>query len=924
MRWLFLLAVTVSSIFAQRAVTSATVTGRAEDSSGALVCGITIDMTNLDTNQAWAAVTDDDGRYRFSFLPVGSYRLRAEVTGFEPFARQVILTVGQAFDVPVRLSVAGSKERVEVRDEPPLVEAVRTQVAETIVPREMDSLPLNGRNYLDLALLTPAVSRTNTGNNERFAETSAVPGTGLSVAGQRNLNNGFLVDGVSANDDAADLAGTFYSQEVIREFQVVTSGAIAEFGRASAGAVNVLTRSGTNRWQGRLYGFLRDQRVDARNPFATRKDPLTQTQYGATAGGPLVRNRTFLFSNFEQTRLHRAGFVTISPANVEGVNAALARAGYRGPRAATGEFATGFHATNYFARLDHALSGRHQLSARYNAYDISSRNARNAGGLNDVSRGTGLENRDQTFALSEAATLSPRTVNETRFQFTRSRLAAPVNDRLGPAINISGVASLGVATFSPEERSIDLVQVMNNTSTSRGAHFLKAGADFLYNRVNIVFPGALQGVYTFANLAALQASRYITLQQAFGEPAQFQSNPNLGLFMQEEWRPRPDLTINAGLRYDLQSLPDPIRTDRDNLGPRFGLAFAPRDQKTVVRASYGIHVDRVPLRATSNALQRDGLKYKVAVVSFGEPAAPVFPSVLAGFPAGLLTSITAIDPGIRSGYAQQANVQIERELTPKTSLSVGYLWLRGRNLILSRNVNVPTLTAAEAARLGVSNLGRPDPRFANISRYESIGDSYYDGLMISFQNRAARWAGVRVSYTYSKAIDTAGNFFFSSPQNSFNVRDERGLSNNDQRHRLTLSGRLEVPRTPSGSAARRLAGGIQGSYIFSYSSALPFNVQTGTDRNNDTNVNDRPAGVGRNTGRGFDSATLDLRLSRRFDLRERWSLEALVESFNTLNRTNYMFPNNIFGSGATPVASFGRPTAAGDARQVQFGLRLNF
>ena len=143
-------------------------------------------------------------------------------------------------------------------------------------------LPLNGRNYLDLALLVPGVSPTNTGSNQRFAETSAVPGQGISIAGQRNLYNSFVVDGVSANDDAADLTGTYYSEEVVNQFQVITSGGIAEFGRASGGVVNIITKSGTNDWRGNLYGFARNQRFDARNPLATTKDLLTQAQYGGT------------------------------------------------------------------------------------------------------------------------------------------------------------------------------------------------------------------------------------------------------------------------------------------------------------------------------------------------------------------------------------------------------------------------------------------------------------------------------------------------------------------------------------------------------------------------------------------------------------------------------------------------------------------
>ncbi len=182
----------------------------------------------------------------FPYLPVGSYQMVAECPGFTAVNQPITLSVGQAMDVPIRLTVAGVTEDVSVSADVPTIEAARTQVAETILPREIDTLPLNGRNYLDLALLVPGVSRTNTGSSQRFAETSAVPGTGISVAGQRNMNNSFLVDGLSANDDAADLAGTFYSQDVIREFQVITSGGIAEFGRASGGVVNILTRSGTN------------------------------------------------------------------------------------------------------------------------------------------------------------------------------------------------------------------------------------------------------------------------------------------------------------------------------------------------------------------------------------------------------------------------------------------------------------------------------------------------------------------------------------------------------------------------------------------------------------------------------------------------------------------------------------------------------
>lgn len=905
---------------AQQTVTSATLSGRVVDMDGACVCGAMITVINTETRRKETAITNEAGGYKLSYLPVGNYQLVAECSGFATVNQPLTLTVGQALDVPIRLAVAGVTENVRVTNDVPTIEATRTQLAETILPHEIDNLPLNGRNYLDLAALTPGVSRSNPIANQRFPETSAVPGTGLSITGQRFINNGFVIDGLSANDDAADLPGTFYSQEVIREFQVITSGGIAQFGRASGGFVNIITQSGTNNYRGRVYGFFRNQRFDARNPLATGKDPLTQAQYGVSIGGPLVSDRTFFFTNFEQTRLHNAAVITISNANVAAVNSHLDAIAYGGSRLSSGIVSTGFNATNFLLRLDDQLTGSNQLSARYGLYNVDSINSRNVGGLNAVSRGTALNDRDQSLAIGEVAAFSSLTVNEARFQYTRSRLDAPVNDAIGPAINISGVATFGTATFSPTGRDLNTYEFVETLTTQRGLNSLKAGINYLLNRVNITFPGAVPGVYTFSSLANFEANRYATFQQAFGSASQFQSNPNLGLFIQDEWRPTANFSINAGLRYDAQFLPEPITTDANNFAPRLGIVYAPGDRKTVVRANFGIFFDRIPLRATSNALQRDGTKYRVAVVSFGQPDAPAFPNTLTAFPNGLLVSITSIDPRIKNSFSEQAGVQVERELAPATTLSIGYLHTRGLHIILSRNLNVPTVPATT----GIFNLGRPNSQFANISRFESSGDSCYSAMTVSLNRRFQRWFGFRLSYTLSKAIDDAGNAFFFTPQDNLNLNDDRGLADNDQRHMLTWSGTFEAPPIKSGKLVSRALNGFQLSYIFRYSSRLPFNILTGNDRNFDTNVNDRPAGVGRNTGKGFNLAALDLRLSRNFRLSEWLQVELLAEAFNLLNRANFQLPNNVFGTGASPLQSFGRPTAAADPRQIQFGMRLSF
>ena len=922
-------------------LTSASVTGTVRDASEAVLPGATVEIVNVQTNQRQEAVTDARGRFRLLYLPLGQYQLSVQLSGFATVRTTLTLGVGDALDLPIVLKLPTLTEAVDVQAQAPLIETRRTQVAAAITPQEVDALPLNGRNYLDLATLAPNVSRTNLRSTDRFAETSAVPGTGISVAGQRNLGNSFIVDGLSANDDAADLSGTFLSEDVIREFQVVTSGGVAEFGRASSGTISVVTRSGTNRFSGRAYEFFRDDAFDARNPLSTRKDPSTgapmkdplrQNQFGLSLGGPIAKDRAFWFGNFERTDLHRTGIVTIAPEAVSAVNSVLDSVGYRGRRIATGNYPTGYDTTNLFGRIDQKAARGSRLQVRYSLYDVGSRNARNVGALNDVSRGAALNDTDQTVAVNYLSTLSSGTINEARAQYTHSGLGAPVNDVLGPAVNINGVASWGTATFSPTARVLDVFEAVDTVTFQRGDHLVKTGGNLLYNRVNIVFPGALQGVYTFTSLANFQRGAYSTFQQAFGEPSQFQSNPNLGLFVQDEWRPRRDLTINAGLRYDLQWLPTPITLDTDNVSPRAGIAYVPGDGKTVIRASAGLYFDRIPLRATSNALQRDGTRYKVAQLSFGQTGAPVWPAVLPSFPSGVLVSVTTIDPKIQDAQSAQASVEIERALGSRISATVGYSHLRGRQIVMSHNINVPTLTAAQANALGIANLGRPNPNFGNISQYDSLGDSWFDGLTISLLTRSAPWGSARVSYTLSRSLDDAGNAFFQTPQDNANILGDRGPSDNDQRHRVVMSGTLG---DGTSRAIRRVLGGMQIGYVVSYASPLPFNPQAGVDLNNDTTINDRPVGMGRNSARmpcwadsdrtnECGTMTFDLRLSRNLRFGAHHRVELMAEAFNLFNHTNIVNVNSNFGAGTTPAATYKQVTAVADKRQIQLGVRWSW
>jgi hypothetical protein len=406
-------------------------------------------------------------------------------------------------------------------------------------------------------------------------------------------------------------------------------------------------------------------------------------------------------------------------------------------------------------------------------------------------------------------------------------------------------------------------------------------------------------------LANFQTGAYNTFAQAFGKVDWFQTNPNLGWFFQDEWRVRRDLTLNAGIRHDVSGLSAGIHTRGRNFSPRIGLAYAPGNHRTVIRLGFGQYYDRIPLRAVANALRGAGTDYKSVTLQRTQTGEPVFPNKLASFPTGTLFNLATIDPDIKNAYGLQGNLQIEREVARDTSVSIGYLYLRGNHIIMQRNLNVPTLTAAQDP----VNLGRPNPNFGNVTQYSGQGDSYYDGMTVSFQHRPSKRAAARVSYTLSKAIDNTGNFFFSSPQNNFNIRDDRGLSDNNQRHRLTMSGQVTIEK-------------FQLSPIFTYGSPYPFNIVTGGQTIQTTAA--RPPGIGRNTGVGFSSASLDVRLSRQVDVTERIKMELIAESFNILNRTNLQFPNNTFGTGTVPLPAFATATAASDPRQIQLGLRLSF
>lgn len=929
------IAAASGSAFAQETVNQASLSGRVTDPSGAVISGAKVTARQTETNQISVLFTGQDGRYRFPYLRVGRYEITAGKHGFTEVMRAVTLTVGAAFDLPFSLPVGSQATNVTVVSEAPVIESARSQIAGTVPQTEVRSLPLNGRNFLDLALLIPGVSPTNTASNQLFAETSAVPGQGLSVSSQRNFSNSFIVDGLSANDDAAGLSGIFYGLDVVNEFQVVTSGGQAEFGRALGGYMNIVTKSGTNNLHGDVYGYFRSRRLNAANALSHTVLPLTQAQYGASVGGPILRDRTFYFANFEQRMLNQSGLTTITPANVAAINARLPAAGYQGPQISTGLYPNPVHNSNFLAKVDHQISSRDQFSARYSLNDVHSRNSRGAGGLSAPSASANLDDTDQTVAVSNVAALSSRTVNETRGQLTRSRLEAQPSDPTGPAVSIAGVASFGTLSGSPTGRRNDLYEVVDNLSHQAGAHAIRAGADFLYNDDTITFPRSIRGSYSFSSLANFLSGTYNNsgFTQTFKNSVVAQTNPNIGFYVQDEWKPLANLTVNLGLRYDLQYLKT-IVTDTNNVSPRAGFAWSPfASRNIVIRGGFGLYYDRVPLRALANALLSAGntadaasLSQVSVSLSPGQAGAPSFPGILSNLtlPPGVLFNFSTMDRHMQNGYAEQGNVEVEKQVGGHGTLSVGYQHLRGLHLIISVNQNVPTCTAA-----GTNNGCRPNPAYGNNSQYSSLADSHYDGLHVSFVERPVRWGSYRVSYTYSKALDNVGEFFFSSPIDNFNIWKDYGRSDDDQRHRLVFDGSIHSPMAKGQTPWQQFSHGFQLSVMLQYYSALPFNITAGSNTVQGTAARPMVNGtfINRNAGMGFDFFNVNARLSRTFRLAEGVRLEALAEAFNLLNHMNGVTLNGTFGAGAypfNPSPAFKQITAVGDPRTAQLALRLTF
>jgi hypothetical protein len=977
-------------VLAQSQATTGVIEGRVVDESGAVVPGASVTIRNTGTNFERVTVTDADGRFRGLLLPLGPYRVSAALSGFSTSVREGLdLGVGDAIDLTLTLKVSGLQDEIVVTGEAPSVETSRTESSTKIDENSLRGLPNNGRNFLDFTRLTPGVTIVQ-----------GPDGDELSVNGQRGIHNNVSVDGADFNNPffgeqrGGQRAAFTFNLDAVKEVVVVAEGANAEFGRASAGFVNVVTKSGTNDTHGTAHVFFKNDSLagNPKRPDGSEADkfPSSQTQAGFTLGGPLQKDKLFYFvaADAQRGRSTKQTDPTRIEQSVVDYFASIGSPLENGPIDRTND------ARVFLAKLDWQASNKHLLTLRYNYTWSEQKN-----GTFDVdSWGRSANGRERDFSNavtgSVVSTLSSNVLNEFRFQLAREDRPRPYDgpDIAGQsrplpdtAFDFGSAYRFGEPFFLPVDYYDTRLQFNDNISWIHGRHSFKAGVEF--NRVKSVqtFVGFANGRYIFGStqgfLNYVKNPNYVEcsdgstsqtgscppgtgavgpvllyLQQAgvgglSVEESGTQSIPQTepAIFIQDKWQPNRKLTIQYGLRWEMQLEPDPITpvsqvfyapligktvtpagfaaqafpsdgtipSDKKMIQPRLGIAWDPKgDGKTVVRANGGIFYARVPGLNLAGSRSTNGSRgqsiFRASFFhDFNGPAVPAYPNLI---PASEIGSpdhpgVTVFSKDFQNPRTYSGSLSIEREVAPLTTVLVQYNHAKSVHLTRFVDRNDPLLGSPWSTGIGASN------GIGVLTTVESSAKSLYRGLTIGLNKRwSHNWQG-QANYTLSKDLaddDNERDPFSFRYAKVTDLAAEYGPSDRDQRHRF------------NGYVLWQAPGALNVNVRYSYRSAQPKSIKAdGTDANTPQDrINADGSVTTRNLGRKDNSLSeVDLRLSRAFKLGGDLRLEPIVEVFNLLNRRNLKRPevtSLVFNFDGTVQSGLGDP------RQVQLGARLTW
>ena len=918
-------------LHAQTGAVNGSIQGSVTDATGGVMQAASIKVVNLATGYTREAQTNANGLYNVPLLPLGLYRVEVSAAGFAPFVRSgVTVDVARATQLDARLQVAGTEQAVTVQGDASIVR-LESSVAGTLSQRSMENLPLTSRNVQNLALFVPGVTGRR---DDEFGTTQFAFG-GMD-------RRGFMVDGADNTQRGGQLRLGIFSTETIAEVKVEQNAMAAEYGRTVGGIVNMVTRGGSNDFHGMFLYLARRPGLIARPSLAAVNPFQQRATYSLTASGPIKKDKIFFFANGEFHPLDQPRPITISPGNAAALGLAASELG-------SAPFAQRFQ--TYTGRVDFQINAHHSGFGRYvHFYTPSKFNT--SGGLLQRSAGNNFDDRQSSGVIQLTSVVSSNIVNEFRFgDLWREFFRPPVSGVVGPVVQITGVANLFSNAAANQRYLEHQNQFVDNLSIRRGKHSVKLGMDIAtikvaqLDRLALTFQFAnlqqyLNTVNRVTNPATGRPFLYEQLTQQFGDNTAEHRTQFYNFFAQDEWRVRRDLTLTYGIRWELPQYPSlqnsaPLPTSRgipadsNNVAPRFGFAWQ-ASPKTVVRGGYGLFYDTLNLRLISAVVRNDGQRVQTFRINGVDPLAPAYP---AGFTAapdprfGVRPSVTTFAPDLRTFYAHQANLQVEQELMRDLSVTVGFQYYGGHRSPFLIDRNLPAVTSFLAdGRAVYGGATRPDARFNQVLTLTSAGNTNYHGLFLAVNRRFARGFLATASYTWSKAIndtDAAGDSG-SSPQDSFDVRRDRGLASSNQQHRFVMQA---IWQTQFGGPARWLVDGWLLAPNFTFTTGFPVNVTTGTDLNRDLVNNDRPLFRGRNDLIGPGFREINLRLSRTFKLTERFGLEIIGEAENLLNSTNAAC--GIGGCSGAVVSRFGAPdflrvTSALNSRQIQIGGRIRF
>jgi hypothetical protein len=887
--------------------------GTVRDASGAVVPGAAVSVRSVTTNQSRQTVSMEDGSYQFTALAVGDYEIIVDVAGFSSYVNpNITVALGRTVLLDVRLNPAGLTQDIGVTDQPLPLDPTATATTTTIDPERIEELPVNSRNYLEFTLLAPGVAPSS--------KSSSIADSGFTFGGLRPRSNSIAIDGLDNTDETTGAARVALSPEIVREFQIVNNGISAESGGAAGGAINVVTKTGTNRFHGDAFVFGQNDMFNARESVVAKagigRQMFHRYQPGFSLGGPIQRDRLFFYMAGEQEHL-----LADSASDIR----------FLQPR----RFRIGSDETESAGKLTY-LSGPHTVNSRFAFTNARVRgDAFNTEEFNDVSSRGSSYTKDYQLTASDMATLSSASINELRFQASTRRAVTNAGDRAGPEIDIVGVARFGRPYISDSTRRENRVQVLDDITIERGHHELKTGAAVNHVTLASEMRDGFGGVFIFRTRDDFIAGRAALWRQRFGTPGTRLSVTSAGAFIQDRYRPVQSLTVNFGVRYDIERLPESFQTGHGHISPRIGLAWNP-SAPWVIRAGFGTYYDRIPLAFVNRAVEVDGV-HAFEQVADEMPATTIF-STTGGHPVspvpGIAPSIFRADPGFSTPYSMQANGGVERLISKDVTVRADYLFTRGIHLLRTRNANLlPPFGGPE----GRMNFGtdRLDSRFDSIYMQESSASSSYNGLTLSLTKRLSDEFELLGSYTLSKTIDDASDFD-EQPQNPYNLHAERGLSRQDVRNRFVVNALFDLPIGEDEKDAgrsqtqqdllTRLFGHIEAAPIFTISSGRPVNALTGTDeeRSQAYPLASRPSGLGRNTLSTPSFINIDLRIVKYFPYGETRRLDFTAEAFNMLNHPNVLAVNPFFGSGTVPLPTFGTAAAFAAPRQIRFSIDFEF